>query len=553
MNVKFLKGSQAEFEKVAGRYKPGAFYLVINDNKSAEDYKKPSRLYYGVDENNCVPVNQGINVVDTIADLPQSFNKNTAGEFYYAKDKNILCINNGKGWVQTNTDTVLDTSKENSNVSVNSNPEKPNGVSITNTIADSSGNIITETYDIMGSDYIQIEAVPAIGNNGVDTVKLSLKGINYQLNSSLKEKTLNVNLNNGDTGAGNFNITAGSNVNIAKTSTGNYTLSVNKAVDSIDVVNHATGTGFTASISGPGVQVAGNNTTLSADIDPEITLEGKTGSYKFKNGVLTLPVYSKQDIDNQFRTINAMVFRGGFQVRNGAIVYDNSDIAEITEGNTFIYTGAEDTLWNGHHLRPGDLIIASGEENNGVITGTINWTYVPSADDPVTEIEGANDNSTAGFIIKLGSTRKLLDYALNGESGIVLETAVLKDSKGQLTNSKTVTIKHSNTLTVNDPVTLDYADKQTITINEPTEIDAQGHVVKSTQKTFTIENTHQKIDKADYTVDGTDTLIPNLKVAGAVLEGKPLVFASNSLKVNVSAATKTDDAKVNFELEWGTF
>lgn len=112
MNVKFLKGSQAEFEKVAGRYKPGAFYLVINDNKSADDYKKPSRLYYGVDENNCVPVNQGINVVDTTAGLPQSFNQNTAGEFYYVKDKNILCINNGKGWIQTNTDTVLDTSKK---------------------------------------------------------------------------------------------------------------------------------------------------------------------------------------------------------------------------------------------------------------------------------------------------------------------------------------------------------------------------------------------------------------------------------------------------------
>lgn len=553
MNVKFLKGSQAEFEKVAGRYKPGAFYLVINDNKSAEDYKKPSRLYYGVDENNCVPVNQGINVVDSTADLPQSFNKNTAGEFYYVKDKNILCINNGKGWVQTNTDTVLDTSKENSNVSVNSNPEKPNGVSITNTIADSSGNIITETYDIIGSDYIQIEAVPAIGDNGVDTVKLSLKGINYQLNSSLNEKTLNVNLNNGDTGAGNFNITAGSNVNIAETSTGNYTLSVNKAVDSVDIVSRVGGTGFTASISGPGVEGASNGTTLSADIDPEVALEGKAGSYKFKDGVLTLPVYSKQDIDNQLRTINAMVFRGGFQVKDGAIVYDNSDIAEITEGNTFIYTGAEDTLWNGHYLRPGDLIIASGEEVNGVITGTINWIYVPSANDPVTEIEGANDNSTAGFIIKLGSTRKLLDYALNGESGIILETEVLTDSKGQPTNSKVVTIKHSNTLTVNNPVSQDYADEQTITINEPTEIDAQGHVVKSTQKTFTVKNTHQEIANADYTVNGTDTLIPNLKVAGAVLEGKPLVFASNSLKVNVSAATEADNAKVNFELEWGTF
>lgn len=553
MNVKFLKGSQAEFEKVAGRYKPGAFYLVINDNKSAKDYKKPSRLYYGVDENNCVPVNQGINVVDTTAGLPQSFAQNTAGEFYYVKDENILCINNGKGWIQTNTDTVLDTSKKNSNVSVNSNPEKPNGVSITNTIADSSGNIITETYDIIGSDYIQIEAVPAVDDKGVDTVKLSLKGINYQLGSSLKEKTLNVNLKNADTDVGNFNIIAGSNVNIAETSTGNYTLSVNKAVDSIDIVNHVGGTGFTASISGPGVEGAGNGTTLSADIDPEIALEGKTGSYKFKDGVLTLPVYSKQDIDNQLRTINAMVFRGGFQVKDGAIAYDNSDITEITEGNTFIYTGAEDTLWNGHYLRPGDLIIASGEEVNGAITGTINWTYVPSADDPVTEVEGANDNSTAGFIIKLGSTKKLLDYALNGESGIVLETEVLTDSKGQPTNSKVVTIKHSNTLTVNDPVPLEYADEQTITINEPTEIDAQGHVVKSTQKTFTIKNTHQEIGNADYTVNGTDTLIPNLKVAGADLEGKPLVFASNSLKVNVSAATATDNAKVNFELEWGTF
>ena len=553
MNVKFLKGSQAEFEKVAGRYKPGAFYLVINDNKSADDYKKPSRLYYGVDENNCVPVNQGINVVDTTAGLPQSFNQNTAGEFYYVKDKNILCINNGKGWIQTNTDTVLDTSKKNSNVSVNSNPEKPNGVSITNTIADSSGNIITETYDIIGSDYIQVEAIPAVDDKGVDTVKLSLKGVNYQLSSSLNKKTLNVKLKNADTDAGNFNIIAGSNVNIAETSTGNYTLSVNKAVDSIDVVKHGTGTGFTASISGPGVEGAGNGTTLSADIDPEIALEGKTGSYKFKDGVLTLPVYSKQDIDNQLRTINAMVFRGGFQVKDGAIAYDNSNITEIAEGNTFIYTGAEDTLWNGHYLRPGDLIIASGEEVNGVITGTINWTYVPSADDPVTEVEGANDNSTAGFIIKLGSTKKLLDYALNGESGIVLETEVLTDSKGQPTNSKVVTIKHSNTLTVNTPVSQSYADEQTITINEPTEIDAQGHVIKSTKKTFTVKNTHQEIANADYTVNGTDTLIPNLKVAGADLEGKPLVFASNSLKVNVSAATATDNAKVNFELEWGTF
>lgn len=454
MNVKFLKGSQTEFERVAGRYKPGAFYLVINDNESADDYKKPSRLYYGVDENNCVPVNQGINVVDTTAGLPQNFNQNTAGEFYYVKDKNILCINNGKGWIQTNTDTVLDTDKKNSNVSVNAHPNNGNGASITNTIADSSGNVIIETYDIIGSDYIKVEAVPAADDKSVDTIKLSLKGVNYQLKSSLSNKTLNVNLKNDDKDAGKFNIIAGSNVNIAESSAGNYTLSVDKAVNGIDIVNHADGTGFTASISGPGVEGKNSSTTLSADIDPEIALEGKDGSYKFKDGVLTLPVYSKQDIDNQLRTINAMVFRGGFQVADGAITYDSADITEIAEGNTFIYTGAEDTLWKGHYLRPGDLIIASGEEVDGVITGTISWTYVPSANDPVTEVEGADDSSNAGFIIKLGSTKELLNYVLSGDEGIELEVKAQKDSV-----VKEVTIKHSNSLTVNTPVSQEYADE----------------------------------------------------------------------------------------------
>lgn len=248
-----------------------------------------------------------------------------------------------------------------------------------------------------------------------------------------------------------------------------------------------------------------------------------------------------------------MVFRGGFQVKDGTIAYDSSDITEIAEGNTFIYTGAEDTLWNGHYLRPGDLIIASGKEADGVITGTINWTYVPSADDPVTEVEGAKDESTTGFIIKLGPTKELLEYALKGENGITLETKVIKDSSNNLTNSKEVTIKHSNTLTVNTPVSQDYADEQTITINEPTEIDAQGHVVKSTQKTFTVKNTHQKILANGYTTNGTDTLIPRLKIAGADFENEPITFTSDSLKVNVSATTEKSNAKVNFELEWGTF
>jgi hypothetical protein len=56
-----------------------------------------------------VPVNEGINFVTSVPDLPTPATSaekvDTAGHFYYASSENVLCVYNGKNWVQINPDT----------------------------------------------------------------------------------------------------------------------------------------------------------------------------------------------------------------------------------------------------------------------------------------------------------------------------------------------------------------------------------------------------------------------------------------------------------------
>lgn len=100
--IKFLRGSQTNLNNLIanGGAQEGAFYLT-NDTH---------RLYVGaatgvVDGETVyspVAVNQGIVDVANIAALPATSEVN-AGEFYYAKDENVLCVFNGTQWIQINT------------------------------------------------------------------------------------------------------------------------------------------------------------------------------------------------------------------------------------------------------------------------------------------------------------------------------------------------------------------------------------------------------------------------------------------------------------------
>ena len=174
--VKFLKGTQEQFETLcaAGKYQPGAFYLVIDDTASAGDnLGKPGRLYYGVNATNIAPVNQGITTVKTTAGLPTP-SKLNAGNFFYAEDENILCISNGKSWVQTNVDTTL--SSDASTIDITSAGE--NAVKIEQTIADTAGNLVKQAYILTGGTNITLTE-----DSETKSINIEVSGIDYKLGS----------------------------------------------------------------------------------------------------------------------------------------------------------------------------------------------------------------------------------------------------------------------------------------------------------------------------------------------------------------------------------
>ena len=98
-NIQFLLGTQANLEKYisgSSTAAEGTFYLT-NDTH---------RLYVGTSLGTAAPVNEGVITVSNL-DALQHVSAHP-GEFYYVKAGNILCVYDGKQWVQinNNTDTI---------------------------------------------------------------------------------------------------------------------------------------------------------------------------------------------------------------------------------------------------------------------------------------------------------------------------------------------------------------------------------------------------------------------------------------------------------------
>ena len=91
-----------------------------------------------------------------------------------------------------------------------------------------------------------------------------------------------------------------------------------------------------------------------------------------------------------------------------------------------------------------------------------------------------------------------------------------------------------------------------ITVNDITEVDANGHVLQVEPKTYTLTDTHATIDMADHTF-GYNILYPTMKVDGSSVQLSPIEFTSDSLTLTSNSSGTGVNAKLNLELEWGTF
>lgn len=440
----------------------------------------------------------------------------------------------------------------------------------------------------MGCDYITVKANPLLDKDSGEVltngIKLDLVGVNYKLKSSLNttntgsvegKSSLLINLKNGNNDiedSDKINIIPGDHLNIIQDENKNYILNGENAVDTFTVAPNAVGndpTGFRAVISGPGVVglEEDNKNSLTTVFDPEIKLtaeDTENTTFKFKNGVLSLPIYSRADIDNKLKAVNAMVFCGSFySVEGTTIKKDNGEIiSPIHIGDTYIYLGdTASSINTGETVKKKDLIIATGtEDTSGEIATDLNWVIIPSGDDATVSASRQADTNTTGFDIRYGDD-VLLSYELLAGTGIKLET-------NYENSQKKVTIGHTAVKKTDLKEKKDYSDNQSITIIEPTTVDAQGHVTQITKKTYDIRNTQNKIFASPHQQGDTiNTLIPRLKYGqgkdaedalNTLISLNPIEINSNTLKVEVKDGgtdpnNANSPAKINVELEWGTF
>ena len=187
-NVGFKLGTQAKVDELlktpGTAVVEGSFYLT-NDTH---------RLYIGQKANSSdanaqlFAVNEGVITVATINDLPNVSADNGsvyAGRFYYVTAGNILCVHNGKAWVQINSNT--DTTINEHSVSISA---ENNVGTITDKITLTDNKEKNASYTITGANGITI--------TGTGTA-LTLSGDTYTLSGTVANNAATLKLDSTNT------------------------------------------------------------------------------------------------------------------------------------------------------------------------------------------------------------------------------------------------------------------------------------------------------------------------------------------------------------------
>jgi hypothetical protein len=189
MNVKFLKGSQEKFNSLTS-FTPGAFYLTEDSG----------RLYYASTETATLDLNKYVIQVATMDALPTT--NIVDGDFYYIKDKNILCTRKNGAWVQINPDT-----NDNDTVA---------GLTIEKTSASVDGGIVY-TYTLTQKDKSGslLDSKKITGTFKIDAADVAtLGGIAVAVGATVTTNKATINTSGSGASGSGFTVSAGDNVTI---------------------------------------------------------------------------------------------------------------------------------------------------------------------------------------------------------------------------------------------------------------------------------------------------------------------------------------------------
>lgn len=528
-NVGFKLGTQAKVDallKTPGTSViEGSFYLTSDTH----------RLYIGqkatASDTNAqlFPVNEGVITVTNVADLPnvsESDKPVYAGRFYYVTNGNILCVYNGKSWVQinTNTDTVID-----------SHSYSIDGGEITDKIRLSNGKEQNATFTVTGANGVQI--------SGTGTT-LTITGDKYSLSSTVASNKATVKLDSANT-------TDDTSVVLA----GGDNVTITQDADTKEVTIKSNDTKLN-SLKGAAVEegftIEGNNSdgskATAATINPQIKV-GKTTQpvAKFVNGTATLDVYSTKDIDDKMRTLNAMVYKGTLGKAGTVKTLPTSNICI---GDT--YLAAENVTINEHTVYAGSLIIARGTEDTSgfITTETLVWDIVESTKD--TDTQYKFQTITGGIKLHASTGGDAGQLVVNGGTDVSVATASTDASADQ-----TLTVNHKAVARADsaDPDLSQTKNATTdVTVITGVTTSETGHVTSvKTQKIKLVDsNTTLK------SISNAVTAASNIATVTSTVEGTlgagADTSATGTFKVASTSMTVTgSNNQVNIDLTWGTF
>lgn len=351
----------------------GCFYLT----------KDAHRLYIGNEDGSLSAVNEGIEWIDnwtslqaiaTTAASSVSGAKYLTGRFYYVQDRNVLCVYNGRNWVQLN---------ENTNTTIESNTFSVTAANdtatITDTIHDSAGQDYADSFTITGANGLKITSTGKA---------ITITGDTYTLSSNQSGNNVQIKLDSSETSNDSMvTLVKGSNITLTKAQNSDeITIAAKDTVNDHAAITTAANTaGFTFTITDSDGQ------DVSASTDPKIAVYTTaapsgttTNSVSFINGTATLDVYSRAAIDSKLQAVNAMTYKGtvgpsgtgaaSITYANGTttIVDSSNQPVSVSIGDTFLAT--QTGTYNGVSYKPNTLFIARSldgtEGSDGYITAS---------------------------------------------------------------------------------------------------------------------------------------------------------------------------------------
>lgn len=536
--VKFKLGTQASLNTLKASQKGwevGTFYLTSDS----------SRLYIGQADELAL-LNKSVEIYDNLNTLKAKTTVSTEGDIAYCVNENVLAYYNGTTWNQINPDDdtfLLALTQSVSSVT--------DGVKITTggTNSDAGKTVASADVTITGVNGAKV----AMASNKA----LTITGDTYTLNAQEHaandiDLVLNSELQDDST----VHIKGGDNVTITKTADSN---GIQIAAKDTKLNDISLGLGNDGELQ-VGASDTGNTNVLKKQ-KLGYFVDGSYYGIGSDTKQVDLPVYSKEQVDNLFKKLDGMTYRGTIGTSGTTFTMDASfnvlkggTATEIHIGDMFLVQGGSLTYATGKTAKTGDLLIATAKdgksETNGVLAiGDVEWTYVPAGDDAyidttyIFKASGTTDSMTITSSTGGGVVGKI---AFTEGDGIVIEST---DNGGTSPTELSVNIKHgtydtaetTDNKSLTNGGTFDVIDS--ITYNN-------GHISGINTKTIQTVEYKPGPDSASKDAGANSVTVKHTLSAGGNLvsdDNAKMVLSSDTLKLTASGNTVTAD------LVWGSF